>query len=530
MIGLRTFIQEVLKRSKTSYSTLQVALYYLVLIKPHVPKIDFTQIQSEDSHVSRAMQCGRRMFLAALILASKYLQDRNYSARAWSKISGLKIAEINSNEIAFVSAIDWKLHVPESRFQRWTDVVLRFSQSPPPLSPSCSGRRATSKWRAIIPRLTPELDDIEAASVSTPPSSPRCHEFKPPHSMSPPSHTLIQSAVVYERTTAAACTKPQALEPVLRAPREQYPLPPISPKISQLPTPQPTPGRNVSRAPAASCKRSSMSLAMKQIQRMSILRCSVDPWPSNESNISLPTNQTSTFGKSSCFPRSTSSVASSPESMISDTSSISSFSSVASAGAPLSSLRPVAMATHRCTTMNPLHEDNPWELSDSSPVVKQWPTLSSFAGAATESYVRGEGKCCGPSSEVPNGAMVNTVSVPLASHFSAGVGCKRERPRSISGSTIQHELRYLLADADTVQYHGDGSSVLRDHQEAASFLLASRECRSEKRSVSHLPNLCQHQQLASRKRICCDTDLHNKFTARSTSHQLDAHEVVHERS
>jgi hypothetical protein len=97
VLPLRTFIQETLRRSRTSYSTLQVALYYLVLIKPHVPKHNFTMEQPVDRASDRALQCGRRMFLAALILASKYLQDRNYSARAWSKISGLNTQEINQN-------------------------------------------------------------------------------------------------------------------------------------------------------------------------------------------------------------------------------------------------------------------------------------------------------------------------------------------------------------------------------------------------------------------------------------------------
>ena len=85
---MKTFIQETLRRAKTSYSTLQVALYYLILLKDHLPNRDFTQEQPQDEDC-RAMQCGRRMFLSALILASKYLQDRNYSTRAWGKISGL---------------------------------------------------------------------------------------------------------------------------------------------------------------------------------------------------------------------------------------------------------------------------------------------------------------------------------------------------------------------------------------------------------------------------------------------------------
>jgi hypothetical protein len=45
----------------------------------------------------RAMHCGRRMLLTALILASKYLQDHSYSALEWSQISGFNTSEINRN-------------------------------------------------------------------------------------------------------------------------------------------------------------------------------------------------------------------------------------------------------------------------------------------------------------------------------------------------------------------------------------------------------------------------------------------------
>ena len=194
LIGLRTFIQEVLKRSKTSYSTLQVALYYLVLIKPRIPKVDFTKEQPEDSHASRAMQCGRRMFLAALVLASKYLQDRNYSARAWSKISGLKVSEINTNEMAFVTAVDWKLHIPEERFHRWTDVVIKFSLSAPP-SPSFINRPdSPNSWRSVIPRLTPELEGLEIQDFANMSISPRAEMLLPPSSSMSPPPTIRRSS------------------------------------------------------------------------------------------------------------------------------------------------------------------------------------------------------------------------------------------------------------------------------------------------------------------------------------------------
>jgi hypothetical protein len=171
VLPLRTFIQETLRRSRTSYSTLQVALYYLIVIRPHLPVLntDCTGLPTSEIQLVRAKQCGRRMFLAALILASKYLQDRNYSARAWSKISGLSIQEINVNEMAFLKAIDWKLHISEAVFQKWTDLVLKYTTSPGSSSPtitiSTKGNTVDEdskkkEWSDLIMRLSPDLSEV----------------------------------------------------------------------------------------------------------------------------------------------------------------------------------------------------------------------------------------------------------------------------------------------------------------------------------------------------------------------------------
>lgn len=118
--------------------------------------------------MTRAKQCGRRMFLAALILASKYLQDRNYSARAWSKISGLNTQEININEMAFLDAVNWKLHISETNFQKWTDLVLKYTSdhTPSPISPirpsSWTDEEERKKeWCELILTLTPDLIEVE---------------------------------------------------------------------------------------------------------------------------------------------------------------------------------------------------------------------------------------------------------------------------------------------------------------------------------------------------------------------------------
>ncbi|KAG0339933.1 hypothetical protein BG004_006610 [Podila humilis] len=89
---------------------------------------------SSNSQSSRIIYCGRRTFLAALMVASKYLQDRNYSNRAWAKISGLSIKEINANELIFLKIIDYSLFVSHETFMRWTGLLVAH------------GREATRKF------------------------------------------------------------------------------------------------------------------------------------------------------------------------------------------------------------------------------------------------------------------------------------------------------------------------------------------------------------------------------------------------
>ncbi len=119
-----------------------------------------------DSPASRALQCGRRMFLAALILASKWLQDRNYSARAWSKISGLQVSEINDNERAFLAAVNWKLH--HHRALPGVERRQPAPRPPPPKPPSLGGNVGSRAYAEKVCRvqdadrgLTPELDNLD---------------------------------------------------------------------------------------------------------------------------------------------------------------------------------------------------------------------------------------------------------------------------------------------------------------------------------------------------------------------------------
>lgn len=351
LIGLRTFVQEVLRRSKTSYSTLQVSLYYLILIQSCIPKHDFTMEQLEDSSSCRAMQCGRRMFLSALILASKYLQDRNFSARAWSKISGLKTVEINTNEMAFLSAVKWKLHIPEPVFHRWTDIVLKYSPSSSKLQSNSPNR-----WKKIIPLLTPDLDPLAfgmaTISNNTRRSSVSEKSESTPLAAIPLRFKTPACSGSNEQTPTNPYKIPKVLEPAPRRTEMNTQILPSLPRLGLLPTPTMTPQTGTFGTPAVSafgpCSgRSSMSIAMAQVQSNCLARSTLD-----NPNFGKPISSDSVLRPAR---KPSSSTLSSPESMISDASTrssrSSSISSVASSTCALPQPRLAVQATLRCANM-----------------------------------------------------------------------------------------------------------------------------------------------------------------------------------
>ncbi|CAG8567668.1 2414_t:CDS:2 [Diversispora eburnea] len=123
VIPLRVFIQEILRRSRTSWSTLQTTLFYMVRVKPQIELLWSNSISSDQRTTNDSATCGRRMFLASLIVASKYLQDRNYSNYAWSKICGLPVQEINSIERRFLMLIGYNLFISENNFKHWSNLL-----------------------------------------------------------------------------------------------------------------------------------------------------------------------------------------------------------------------------------------------------------------------------------------------------------------------------------------------------------------------------------------------------------------------
>ncbi|KAM0753071.1 hypothetical protein T439DRAFT_323684 [Meredithblackwellia eburnea MCA 4105] len=168
-IQLKFFIEKVLYRSRTRISTLQVALYYLARArrqfadalrtprgattsdsdsscqqhsnlgtKPsEVPSTStqqsypsFPQHSAVDRDLISPLQCGRRSFVAAVMLAWKSVEETTYSGASWSKLMGLSAAEISRNEKALLVALDYRLHVDADAFDRWSRRLYNFASSP----------------------------------------------------------------------------------------------------------------------------------------------------------------------------------------------------------------------------------------------------------------------------------------------------------------------------------------------------------------------------------------------------------------
>ncbi|CAG8692910.1 32866_t:CDS:2 [Gigaspora margarita] len=205
IITLRVFIQETLRRSRTSYSTLQTALFYLIRIKSEISKLnrctDYLptptseyppNLNQSTNQNNDPATCGRRMFLAALIVASKYLQDRNYSNRAWSKMSGLSVQEINTNEICFLKLIDYNLFIAENNFKRWSSLLLMNIQaiSGPDMSNSEAFRvaknsRKVARFRETLKLLDPKTMEYKIAYPITPTITPTDSTPGSPHEQLP---------------------------------------------------------------------------------------------------------------------------------------------------------------------------------------------------------------------------------------------------------------------------------------------------------------------------------------------------------
>ncbi|KAG9125504.1 hypothetical protein FRC07_007335 [Ceratobasidium sp. 392] len=120
--NLRWFLVELLRRSRSSASVVQLALHYLAQARTPVGNILDRRFKSgprqgeEDGQGSEGnrgedspLLDPRRLLLAALMLSTKLLHDHAPNNRAWARVCGLSPVEVGACERALCQALDWNL-------------------------------------------------------------------------------------------------------------------------------------------------------------------------------------------------------------------------------------------------------------------------------------------------------------------------------------------------------------------------------------------------------------------------------------
>lgn len=174
-LSLRRFVKELLRLSRTTVSTIKIALWYLHKTKISIraklqlarnaqtmlstpataSEYSLSDIDALQQAISDPLTCGRRTFVAALQLAHKFLQDHTYSALAWAKISYQSVADVNSHEKALLERLDYNVFINIEDFRCWSyrlrnlvnnqerrALDLKIHNLPFDLSTNHSGRRS----------------------------------------------------------------------------------------------------------------------------------------------------------------------------------------------------------------------------------------------------------------------------------------------------------------------------------------------------------------------------------------------------
>lgn len=139
IMPIRSYVHELLRRSRTSLAVLQTALCYVEAAGVHVPAIrqsrassafadkpTLTITVSEDHPTTpppatasipslppapHPLLCARRTFLASLLLAHKFTADKAFSNKAWARLTNLPPREVGRCERALGEALEWRLWV-----------------------------------------------------------------------------------------------------------------------------------------------------------------------------------------------------------------------------------------------------------------------------------------------------------------------------------------------------------------------------------------------------------------------------------
>ena len=97
----RKYVFQILSSTRLPSSTILLSLYYLAC---RMRMLSSAGVYSSDSGQVY------RLLTTALVLGSKFLDDNTFQNKSWAEVSNIPVAELNSMELDWLFAFEWKIH------------------------------------------------------------------------------------------------------------------------------------------------------------------------------------------------------------------------------------------------------------------------------------------------------------------------------------------------------------------------------------------------------------------------------------
>ena len=115
--SFRTFVSQILSATRLPSSTILCALNYLAARMTMLSERGFSPSSSTKLYY---------MLTAALMIASKFLDDNTFQNRSWSDVSHIAVAELNKHEMEWLMDIGWNLHVDTRKHAGLTSWIAKW--------------------------------------------------------------------------------------------------------------------------------------------------------------------------------------------------------------------------------------------------------------------------------------------------------------------------------------------------------------------------------------------------------------------